>query len=101
MLVLDQTSIRWLTGSKRQRAPAVSSGWALARCQRSVRRITRYAAAKSPATSPNDSVFSKARLLPSGSCTMAAPGFIASNGSVTTGKGSYSTSMRAAASSAV
>jgi hypothetical protein len=101
MLVFDHTSMRPEAGLKRHTAPAVSSGCALARCQRSRRRITRWAEAKPPATSPKLMVFSNTRLLGRLSCTFGAPGFIASIGSVSTGSGAYSTSIKAAASSAV
>ena len=101
MFVFDQTSMRPEAGLNRHTAPAVSSGWALARCHRSRRRITRCAEAKAPATSPKVIVFSNTRLPGSVSCTFGATGFIASSGSVSTGSGAYSTSISAAASSAV
>ena len=58
MFVFDHTSMRPEAGSKRHTAPAVSIGCALTRCQRSRRRITWAAEAKSPSTSPKLMVFS-------------------------------------------
>ena len=84
-------------------APTVSIGWPPERGHRILRRITRSAAAKSPATSPNPRVRWSAMLFgPRSGWSTASPlEVMASSGSTTAGSSSYSTSMRSMASSAM
>jgi hypothetical protein len=88
MFELECTSMWLRARSKAQTAPAGSIGAAIARGQRSVRRTTCAARAKSPSTSPCVKAFSKTTLLPRFSCTSGAPGSAAATMSTSGASGS-------------
>jgi hypothetical protein len=97
---LHHTVMLRVAGFQLATTPAVSIACADIRCQRSRRRMTTFARAKSPSTSPKVMLRLQARLESSVSCSSGAPPSSAANGSVTVGSSSYSTRMRSHASSA-